>query len=347
MKREKTPLNYNPSEVGITSNNIFGLPFEPGESKLVFIPVPWDVTTSSRAGTSDAPELLFRHSFQIDLYDPFLGDIWKQGMAMEAFDDKRHADNKVLREQAGRYIAFLESGGNVSEQAEMMDILESVNKACDELCDKTEQKCLNYLNNGQIPFIVGGDHSVPLGLMRALGKIHENYGILQIDAHADLRKQYQGFRHSHASVMHNALDIKSINSITQVGVREWCEEEALFIDEHSRRIHFFSDSELHQKLYTGTHWHSICEEIADTLPEKVYISFDIDGLSPALCPNTGTPVPGGLTYNQAIYLLETLVRKGKTIIGADLVETGGADMDAITGCRLLYKTAGLLLKSNT
>ena len=112
----------------------------------------------------------------------------------------------------------------------MMDILENINKACDELCDSLEQKCLNYLNNGQIPSIVGGDHSVPLGLMRALGKKYEHFGILQIDAHADLRNQYQGFRHSHASIMHNALDIKSINKLTQAGVREWCEEEAQIID---------------------------------------------------------------------------------------------------------------------
>jgi agmatinase len=346
MSREKKLWNYDPNDVGITSNNIFGLPFETRESKLVFVPVPWDVTTSDRAGTAEAPGLIFRHSFRIDLFDPFLGNVWKQGMAMEEPDQKCYSDNKLLRQQADLYISFLESGGQVSKHQDMADIRESINHASDALCDSIEQKCLSYLNNNQIPFIVGGDHSVPLGLMRALGHKYEHYGILQIDAHADLRNQYLGFTHSHASIMHNALDIHAVSGITQVGVREWCEEEARIIEDNARRIHFFSDSELHQRLFSGTHWHSLCEEITDTLPDKVYVSFDIDGLCPSLCPNTGTPVPGGLTYNQAIFLLETIVRKGKTIIGADLVETGGEDPDAMTGCRLLYKMAGLVLKSN-
>ncbi len=342
----KNPLgNYDPNAVGIKDNNIFGLPFSCRDARLVFIPVPWDVTTSNVAGTSVGPGNILQHSYQIDLFSPSVGEAWKQGMAMEEVDAGIINKNKMMRQRAVELINFLEDGGNIEEQANMQHHLESVNKACGEVMTDVEAKSLKYIKNKQLPFLVGGDHSISTGLIRALSGTEE-FGILQIDAHADLRKDYQGFIHSHASVMRNALQTKGVQKIVQVGIRELCPEELDVITGNPNQIKTFFDHDMHQRLFNGEQWDAICKEIIEQLPAKVYLSFDVDGLEPALCPGTGTPVPGGLSYNQALYLLESLLKSGKRIIGADLVETGQTTTDGIVSCRLLFHMASIIIKSN-
>jgi agmatinase len=345
MKNKADKLHaFDPSGVGNTSNNIFGLPFTPEESSLVIIPLPWDVTVSSREGASAGPKNILEASYQIDLYDPFAPEAWKQGMAMENMDPDIHRTNKGLREKSARYIDFLERGGKPGDSREMDGIAEEVNAASEAMAVKLERKCMNYLVNSQIPFVVGGDHSVPIGLIRALARHQPGFGILQIDAHADLRNSYQGFTHSHASIMHNALHTGGVGTITQVGLRELCEEEMAVIRENPDRLKPFYDRDIQRKMFEGTPWKEICLDIAASLPERVYVSFDVDGLDPALCPGTGTPVPGGLSYSQAMYLLETIVEQGRQIIGADLVETGGGPMDGVVSCRILYRMAAMMIR---
>ncbi len=337
-------LAFDPNGVGNTSNNIFGLPFTPGESALVFIPVPWDVTVSSREGASAGPRNILEASYQIDLYDPFAPEAWKLGMAMEDMDPDILRTSKNLRAKASRYIEFLERGGRMGENPEMDGIVDEVNATCEALAGKLERKCLGYLNNGQVPFVVGGDHSVPVGLIRALARHQPGFGILQIDAHADLRNCYQGFTHSHASIMRNSMDIGGVGPIVQVGLREVCEEEMTVIRENPDRLKPFFDRDNQRKMFEGSTWKEICLDIAASLPEKVYVSFDVDGLDPALCPGTGTPVPGGLSYSQAMYLLETIVEQGRQIIGADLVETGAGTVDGVVSCRILYRMAAMMIR---
>jgi len=135
--------------------------------------------------------------------------------------------------------------------------------------------------------------------------------------------------------------------IVQVGIRDLCEGEVERI-KSDRRIIMFDDWQLKDNAYSGMNWATQCEKIIATLPELVYISFDIDGLAPEFCPNTGTPVPGGLDFNQAIYLLQKLVKAGKTIIGFDLCEVAPGDRgewDGNVGARLLYKLANLMYLS--
>lgn len=343
--REEKLRTFDPNGVGNTSNNIFGLPFGIQESRLVFIPVPWDVTVSSQEGTSTGPKNILNASFQIDLYDPFAPEAWKQGMAMEPIDPETIRTNADLRTKAARYIGFLESGGKQGESPQNDALASEINGAGEALCGKLEEKCLAYLTNNQIPVVIGGDHSVPLGLIRALAKHDPGFGILQIDAHADLRYQYQGFTHSHASIMNNALSIQGVGPIVQVGIREICQEEHEVIRQHPEKISCFFDRDLRQQLFEGSTWEALCVEIASRLPEKVYVTFDVDGLDPALCPGTGTPVPGGLSYNQAMYLLETIVKQGKRIIGADLVETGPGLMDGVVSCRILYRLASMMIRA--
>ena len=344
---QKNPLEgFNPNTTGNTSNNIFSLPFTPESARVVFIPMPWDVTVSNFEGTSAGPRQVFESSFQIDLYDPFAPDAWQQGMAMERIDPSLVSRNQQLRKRASNYINFLELGGDPDTQEDMQEIVREVNEASEALSLDLELKSLMYLEQDKIPVVVGGEHSVPLGLIRALARKRPGYGILQIDAHADLRDSYQGFKQSHASIMYNAIQTDGVGKLVQAGIREICPEEVQVISRNPSRIRTYFDRDIHNRLYEGESWSDICKDIVEKLPSEVYISLDVDGLDPALCPNTGTPLPGGLSFNQAIYLMETIVTQGKKIIGADLVETGPGTLDGIVSSRLLFRMAGMILKSN-
>lgn len=337
---------HDPGGVGITSNNIFGLPTGPGEARLVLIPVPWDVTASRLGGTSRAPAAILEQSYQIDLYDDFAPHAWKEGMAMDtAFADAILQENDAQRPGARRFMDFLESGGDVRNDPSMQALQESINHACGRMVEAVEKRSAHWLSQGKIPMVVGGDHSVPLGLIRVLAAQQPGFGILQIDAHADMRPAYMGLLHSHASIMHNALELQGVQSLTQVGIRELSEKEALRIQQEDR-IHCFADGQLQENLMHGKSWKDICGEIVATLPEHVYVSIDVDGLDPSFCPHTGTPVPGGLGYNQVLFLLRELVRSGRRLIGADLVETAAHPFDAAMACRLLYKLAAWMIRSH-
>jgi len=195
--------------------------------------------------------------------------------------------------------------------------------------------------------IIGGEHSVPLGYLEALADRHENFGILHIDAHFDLRSAYEDFTYSHASIFFNAFSLPQISKLVPVGIRDYCHEEVERVKESKGRIHPFYDHDIHTTLYTGGNWHQLCQAISDALPKQIYISFDIDGLSPELCPHTGTPVPGGLRYEQAMYLIHHLVTGGHQIIGFDLCEVGGTphEFDGNVGARVAYRLANFLAKS--
>jgi agmatinase len=164
----------------------------------------------------------------------------------------------------------------------------------------------------------------------------------------DLREAYEGFTYSHASIFWNVLQRKGITQLTQVGIRDYCEAEALFAKELAGRVAVFFDQQLQEQAFQGISWQEQCTRIIATLPEKVYISFDIDALDPKLCPNTGTPVPGGLSLPQALYLIKQLVSGGRTIIGFDLNEVGGlgCTWDGNVGARVLYKLCNWLGRSN-
>jgi agmatinase len=183
-----------------------------------------------------------------------------------------------------------------------------------------------------------------LGYLQLQAEQHTDFGLLVIDAHMDLRKAYEGFTYSHASIFYNALEqLPQIKKLVQVGIRDYCHEEKEYVEQSENRIQIFYDRDMRAKIYQGISWASICEEIVESLPDKVYLSVDIDGLDPKLCPNTGTPVPGGLEYEELVYLLNTLQSSGKTIIGFDLCEVspGDSDWDGNVGARLLFHLCGV------
>jgi len=338
---------FDPNGIGDANGNIYGLPFDTNEAKLVILPVPWEVTVSYQAGTASAPEAIFEASCQVDLFDPFVTNAWKLGIAMQEINMDIKEKSNLLRLSAEEYIQKLSEGFNPEENAAMLAMRNEINLAGQELNLWVKNESIRLMNQKKVVALLGGDHSTPLGLIQALAEKNSGFGILHIDAHADLREAYEGFEYSHASIMFNAIKIPQITHLVQVGIRDYCEAELNLI-QSDKRISTFFDRDLKHQQYEGSNWSSICDQIIDTLPEKVYLSFDIDGLDPKLCPNTGTPVPGGLELEQAIYLVEKLVYSGRTIIGFDLNEVapGDDEWDANVGARLLYKLANMCLVSN-
>ena len=342
-----TITNFNPNAVGDASNTIYGLPFNTKNAKVVILPVPWEVTVSYSAGTANGPQAVYDASFQVDLFDPLIKDAWKMGIAIQAVDKKIKAQSRLLRKKAEIYIdAYIKAAGK-KESATMRKTREEINAACRKLNEWVMNQSLAQLEKGKIPALLGGDHSTPLGLMQALASKHKSFGILQIDAHADLRDAYEGFEFSHASIMFNALKIPQVKQLVQLGIRDYCEDEFNIIQK-DKRITTFFDRDIKQSQYKGESWEKICDRVISTLPKNVYLSFDIDGLDPKLCPNTGTPVPGGFEFEQIVFLLEKLVASKRTIIGFDINEIapGKDEWDANVGARMLYKVANLCALSN-
>ena len=331
--------DFDPGNVSVDNGNIFALPFTVDDASLVIIPVPWEVTVSYGTGTALGPEALRAASLQVDLYDEELGDVWKYGLYMPPHSPDIYETSIRLRKKAADVIDGLARG--ISQNLFAQEYAE-IEQQFDILYERLESEIFRYLQSGKIVGIAGGDHSVILGALRAYARHFESFGILHIDAHADLRKGYEGFVYSHASIMYNALALPQISHIVQVGVRDFCREEADRIRGSAGRVKLYSDSALKNAFYGGATWKSQCEEIIESLPELVYISFDIDGLDPALCPHTGTPVPGGLSFFEAVFLLKQITKSGRKIIGFDLVEVSGDgnSWDAIVGARLVYKLCG-------
>ena len=320
---------YNPSEVG-KKGSLFGLPCTDKNADLIIVPVELDVTASYSDGTSKAPKKILDESSQLDLSVPGLESPWEIKVAL-ADSLQSTKKNTLFRAKAKQVIDALEREREVSPK-----LLVEINDHCASVHLEVEQVCSDLLENGKFVGILGGDHSSPLGLVHALAA-RQDFGILQVDAHMDLRDAYEGFDYSHASIMHNALKCAGVKSITQVGVRDYCEEEEIFISNFKKPVYTFFDEVMFGERLLGANWKLQVDEIVDTLPENVYVSFDIDGLDPSLCPNTGTPVPGGLGFNEIMFLLNEVVASGRKLIGFDLCEVGGSQWDANVGARVLYR----------
>lgn len=338
---------FNPDDVGQRNGLFGGLPLTPEEAKVVVLPVPWDVTVSSGEGTAEGPMAILAASPQLDFYDERIAQAWKLAPAYGHFPGTFLMTNPDLRESARAYIAWLENGQPEAERQAMQETLETINECCEEMNALVEREATAWLEKGKIVGVVGGDHSTPLGLIRALAKKHGSFGILHIDAHLDLRQAYEGFTYSHASIMYNALKEPAVSRLVQVGVRDFCEAEVAIGKGSEGRIKIFTGRKLQRHRAMGLSWSTQTERILESLPGDVYVSFDIDGLEPWLCPNTGTPVPGGLDFEQVFYILEALVERGHRIIGFDLTEVapGGNGWDAAVGARALYRLSTLAAAS--
>ncbi|MFM2360419.1 MAG: hypothetical protein RLY16_2412 [Bacteroidota bacterium] len=340
---------FDPNSVGNPNNNIFGLPFTEEDARLVILPVPWEVTVSYSAGTSRAPEHVFKASLQVDLFDPDYKDAWHQGYYMRDCDKKILMKSDYLRREAELFINYISEGQVVADNKFMCKTLKEVNAGSNYLNDWVYTQTKELMAQGKLVALLGGDHSTPLGFFKAIAEQHGDFGILQIDAHCDLRVAYENFTYSHASVMYNALEeIPQLKTLVQVGIRDYCEEEWDYINKSNGRVITYFDKIIKERQYEGQTWATITDEIISRLPQKVFISFDIDGLDPKLCPNTGTPVQGGFETEQIFYLFKKIAKTGRQLVGFDLNEVGVSqdEWDENVGARCLFKLCNMLVTAN-
>lgn len=342
--------SYDPNSVSNPNNNIFGLPTNEDDSRLIIIPVPWEVTVSYGSGTARAPDAISKASMQIDLFDAEMPDAWKQGFFMRHCDKKILMKSDYLRKEAELYIDYISKGDEVNANQFMTKTLREVNEGGVFLNNWIYDQTKVLLEKDKLVGILGGDHSTPLGYMKAIGEKYGNYGILQIDAHCDLRDTYEGFNYSHASIMYNALkEIPHLEKLVQVGVRDYSQSEWDFVKNSDFKVITYFDKQIKQRQFEGESWKYIAEEIVSKLPSNVYISFDIDGLDRKLCPHTGTPVPGGFEMEEIFFVFRKVIESGRKIIGFDLSEVGISDTDwnSNVGARILFKLCNLLVTSNS
>jgi len=340
---------FDPNSAGNPNNNVFGLPFTEEDARLVILPVPWEVTVSFGSGTARSAEQIMKASLQVDLFDPDVPDGWKQGFFLKESDRKILLKSDYLRKEAELYIDFISKGDLVESNQFMCKTMKEVNEGGYFLNNWVYQQTKYLLDKNKLVGLLGGDHSTPLGFMKALAEKHGDFGILQIDAHCDLREAYEGFVYSHASIMYNALkEVPQLQKLVQVGIRDYSEGEHEFIVQNADRIRTYFEKEIRERRFEGESFKKITEEIIAQLPDKVYISFDIDGLDPKLCPNTGTPVPGGFQTEEVYYIFKQIIKAGKKIVGFDLSEVSTSEncWDANVGSRVLFKLCNLIIQSN-
>ena len=315
----------------------FNPPLE--ETNLILLPVEWAATRLYGKGACHAPKAILKASHQLNFYDPGLGEMVVHGIAMS----ESHPEIQVLNQEASRLVTNIWEGSSKADQKE--EWTKEVNKLSKQVNKMVYEQAKSYIAQNKFVGVVGGDHSSPYGLLKALAEKHKEFTILHIDAHFNLRKKYEGFTWSHRSIMYNVLKhIPQVKRICHVGVRDFCAQEKEFSDTDDRSI-AYTARELFHKEISGD-LKDVFTSLINSLSNEIYVSFDICGLDPFLCPSTGLPVPGGLRYCDAAYLLEEIALRGKKIIGFDLCEVSpGSEWDAQVGARVLYKLCSALLYS--
>ncbi|MBL8758908.1 MAG: agmatinase family protein [Phycisphaerae bacterium] len=342
-------MAFDPNAPAAPGSGIFGLPTSRDQSRVIIVPVPFDATTSYQSGAALGPSAVLRASAQVDLLDHHFGRVYEHGIFLEPEPDELvnlFAKTRVLAEP------IIAKGGAEASDAEVM---EQINKVGEEVNALTYGAFAALLGDGKSPGLLGGDHSTPFGAIQACADLAEardpkgGLGILHLDAHMDLRAAYEGFAWSHASIMHNVLErTPEVKRVVQIGIRDYSDGEVAYAKSQGQRVRVHYDADWAARRMEGATYASLVREALKPLPKHVYVTFDIDALDPSLCPHTGTPVPGGLSFNEAAYILRALADTGRTVLGFDLVEVAPGrvadepELDANVGARVLYKLCGLV-----
>jgi agmatinase len=339
------PTTFDPGAAASADSGIFGLDCSVKDARVHLVPVPFEATTSYGGGTSRGPAAILNASRQVDLFDLDCGRVYEAGIVLlpeskriRELNRKAKRDAQVVIESAGR-----------KPTREVREKTAAVNRASEEVNDLVAEATRAAVDDGRLVGIIGGDHAVPFGAIDVLARRHPGMGILHVDAHCDLRPAYEGFVWSHASIMRNVYDrVERVSRIVQVGIRDASEEELELVAYSRKRLIVHSDRDLSHADLEGKPFAAVARAIVEDLPRDVWVSFDIDGLDPAFCPHTGTPVPGGLSFREAVFLLDALSSSGRRIIGFDLCEVApgpdGDEWDANVGARILYKLIGFALR---
>lgn len=236
---------------------------------VAILPVPYDGTSTWIKGADRGPEALLEASYNLEFYDI-------------------ETQTEVFR----RGIATLEPVTEASSPEAM--------------ADEVERRMATILSDGKFPVLIGGEHSVSIGAFRAVARRYPNLTILQLDAHSDMRDEYEGSACNHACVMARAKELTP--NITQVGIRSTAREELHNIN--PKRT-FYA-----HRIAEDDEW---IERVSAQLGEEVYITIDLDVFDPAYLPSTGTPEPGGLSYREVMTLLRRVISEHR-VVGLDVVE---------------------------
>lgn len=344
---DSTDLEFDPDDVAAAGSGIFGLPCDPQQARVHVLPVPFDATTSYRAGAAHGPAAVFEASKQVELFDLDFKSPWRAGIYMHPVPEALVS----LNQAAARSVAIARDDPN---EAARSAALEQVNSIGNEVNRIVSEQVVACFESSKLPVILGGDHSVPFGAIEVAAQRYPGLGVLHFDAHADLRVAFEGCTWSHASILHNVLDrIDSVACVVQCGIRDLAAKEHESI-RASDRVHTLFDRDWRNARAMGKSPFELIDRTLSELPESVWVTFDVDGLDPTLCPNTGTPVPGGFDWGETMLWLEALARSGRRVVGVDLCEVSpgpqgdprGESWDAIVGARLLYKLIGAALASH-
>jgi len=364
---------FDPDAAADPDGGPYGLTATAEEAELHLVQAPFDATCSYRRGAADGPAAVVAASYQVELHDAVAGDPWKRGLHLVPADERIALWNAEAR---GLADGVIERGGRIADDDALVADLVRVNQLSARADAAIEAQVAASLAAGKRTVLVGGDHATALGSIRAHAARYgrtEKLGILHLDAHADLRRAYEGFERSHASVLFNALEpglshapdarpsgsggdhhpvpgaAEGIACLVQVGLRDVSRGE---LDRIARdtRIHAVMDHEWAAARAGGEDLGLLVHEAIERLPRQVYLTLDVDGLDPGLCPNTGTPVPGGLAWHEAWMWIDAVRQSGRELVGADLVEVspgpatadGTDSWDAMVGARLLYRILGAL-----
>lgn len=330
----------------MTQKNIFDLKSTAENSAIHLISVPWDVTASYKKGTAQGPSIILDASHQLEHYHHQYKNVFDAGIFLHPENKEIKQKNTEINALSQTIIKKFDNHDTITPEDHKN--INTINEACLWLSEQVYEDTEKMIQKEKLIGMIGGDHSTSLGVITALSDYIDTFGILQFDAHMDLRPSYQHFTQSHASIMHNILEIKDISRLIQVGVRDYSQEELTLSKQSKGRIKTYFNHDIKKELYSGKTWEYFCKKIINNCPDKLYISFDIDVLTPQYCPSTGTPVPGGLEFDQIEFLIAMLVKAKKQIIGFDIVEVAGEQdsIDAITGARILSMLCGYCYQSN-
>ena len=339
---------FDPNAAAVADSGIYGLPCTADEAQIIIIPVEWELTTSYNRGTVNGPATIMEASMQVDLCHHDYPDLWQKGIWMDEFPKELRDLHDTLAPVSEEIINALYEGTIDDDPDKYNQMYADIELATEKKNAWLRERIAYWRSKGKVVGLLGGDHSCPLAYHQYLNEQGVEYGILHADAHMDLRDAFEGFKYSHASIFFNTMKFSNVKKLVQVGIRDYCHQEKELTFKQFDRIKVFYDRDNRRRMYEGTRWKDLAEEMIDELPEKVYISIDIDALDPKLCPNTGTPVPGGMEYEELMYLLNKIREAGKTIIGFDLCEVSpspeGGDWDGNVGARVLFHLCGVASK---
>jgi agmatinase len=270
-------------------------------SAALILPIPYEGTVSYGQGTRSGPRAILHASQQVELYD-------------------RELDDEVALAHGIHTLPSL--APVVSGPAAMVDAI----AACAE----------DHLRTGKLLVGLGGEHTVSAGMARAVKAVHGDFVLVQIDAHSDLRNEYEGSPYSHASVSRRVFDMGM--TIAQFGIRSICRDEIELIRAEPERLRVWFAEDVH----AGGHLEPLAELVCG---KHVFLTIDVDGLDPSLVPATGTPEPNGLLWDQALEIVRTVAREAN-VVALDCVELApipGAHASDFLVAKLVYKAIGLVL----